>query len=108
MDQAWIEGAEYGDELAMMGAGSLCDAWLPQRVFTSYLDRFPFDDDFLMEADFAFGTLAPFTRVDVGYTAREFADDPDRLYRQPWQLSRKWNMIMRCRTLRDELKEAAA
>ncbi|WP_159077753.1 hypothetical protein, partial [Mycobacterium tuberculosis] len=95
MDQAWIDGAEYGDFLAMLGAGSLCDAHLPTEVFARYLAEHPWDDDFLTEADFAFGVLAPFTRVDLGYETRSFTDDPDRLYTQPGQTERKWRMIAR-------------
>lgn len=97
MDQAWIEGAEYGDFLAMSGAGSLCPAWLPEKVFARYVQHYPADEDFLLEADFVFGVLAPFTRVDLPYTAREFADGPGRLYTQPWQTEKKWGAIDRCR-----------
>jgi hypothetical protein len=100
MDQAWIEGAGYGDFLGMVGAGSLCPADLPDRIFGEYFKQFPFDEDMLYEPDFAFGVLAPFKRVDLGYAVRDFADAPDRLYQQPWQHARKWKIINRCRELR--------
>ena len=107
MDQPWIQGAGYDDLLVLMGAGSLCDTDIPAEVFARYLAQHPFDDDLLLEADFAFGVLAPWKRVDLGYRVREFADDADRLYTQPGQTERKWNMIRRCQELL-ETKEVAA
>ena len=99
MDEAWIDGAGYGDFLGMVGTGSLCDSNLPAEVFAHYLARYPFDDDVLLEADFCFGVLAPFKRVDLGYDVRAFTDDADRLYLQPGQTERKWAMIARCRDM---------
>lgn len=99
MDAAWVEGAGYGDFVSMQGAGSLCDAWLPERVFAEYREHHPDDDDFLIEADFVFGCLVPFARVDVGYRTREFTDDADRLYTQVWQQSKKREAIERCRAI---------
>lgn len=99
MDQAWIEGAGYGDFLGMVGAGSLCDIDLPDRVFGEYFKHYEWDKDMLYECDFCFGTLAPFKRVDLGYEVRPFADDQDRLYQQSWQMEKKWAMINRCRAL---------
>lgn len=99
MDQSWIDGAGYGDFLGMVGAGSLCDAGLPAQVFARYLAEHPSDDDLLVECDFAFGVLAPFKRVDLGYLPRSFTDDPDRLYQQPGQQERKWEMIRRARRM---------
>ena len=100
MDQAWVDGAGYGDFLAMVGAGSLCDAHLPAQTFARYLKAgYEFDDDVLLEADFLFGTMTPFTRVDLGYQVRDFADDPDRLYLQPGQTERKHRIIGRGREL---------
>jgi hypothetical protein len=103
MDQAWVHGAGYEDTLVLLGAGSLVPVTLPAKIFSLYLKHHPFDHDLLLEADFAFGTLAPWKRVDLGYETREFADGPDRLYTQPWQTARKWDMIDRCRNLRAQL-----
>jgi hypothetical protein len=102
MDAPWVEACGYDTPeglVGMMGAGSLCPAELPQQIFDHYLEHYPLDDDLLIEADFAFGVLAPTKRVDVGYVAREFADDVDRLYRQPGQQKRKWEMIRRCQAM---------
>jgi tetratricopeptide (TPR) repeat protein len=107
MDQAWIDGAGYQDSPALMGAGSLCDAQLPAQIFAQYLAVHPFDDDLLVEADFAFGTLAPWKRVDLGYQVRTFSDDADRLYMQENQTRRKWAMILRCRAMLTEIEKAA-
>lgn len=102
MDDDWIDGAGYRDRCGMQGAGSLCDADLPAKIWAGYLAAHPWDDDALTEADFVFGALVPFTVVDLGYQAREFADDPDRLYTQPGQTARKHMMIDRCRALLEE------
>jgi Glycosyl transferase family 2 len=99
MDAGWIAGAGYGDFVSMQGAGSICDADLPWRVFDRYARHHPDDWDFLIEADFVFGVLAPFVRVDLGYQTRAFTDDPDRLYTQPWQTAKKWAAIERCREI---------
>jgi hypothetical protein len=101
MDQAWLEGAGYLDTpLLMLGAGSLVPAGLPAKVFAHYFRSHPWDDDLLVEADFAFGCIAPGKRVQLPYTAREFSDAPDRLYQQEGQTSRKWDMIARATLLR--------
>jgi glycosyltransferase involved in cell wall biosynthesis len=76
MDPAWVEGAGYGDRVALVGAGALWDRGLPWRAFDRYLAEHPFDDDFLLECDFVFGTMTPFTRVDLGYES-DLADHPD-------------------------------
>jgi hypothetical protein len=96
MDDPWIDGAGYRDKLVMMGAGSICDYDLPHKIFEWYFQHYDWDDDLLVECDFAFGTLAPSKRIDVPYTVREFSDDLDRLYQQPGQTERKWGMIWRC------------
>jgi glycosyltransferase involved in cell wall biosynthesis len=95
MDEPWIKGAGY-ENTCLFGAGSLCDAHLPNEIFSKYFERYPFDDDILVEADFAFGTLVNWFRVDLGYGVREFADNADRLYLQQGQTERKWRMINRC------------
>jgi hypothetical protein len=99
MDEPWIDGAGYRDLVAMQGAGSLCPADLPARVFERYLAVHPWDVDALVEADFIFGVLAPFKIIDVGYDTMPYTDDPDRLYTQPGQTERKWRMIERCRAM---------
>lgn len=99
MDESWVEACGYRGLVGMQGAGSLCDASLPSEVFARYLEEHPWDDDALTEADFIFGVLCPFTVVDIGYSAFDYADGPDRLYTQPWQQERKWKMIERCREL---------
>ncbi len=106
MDEPWVQAAGYGGLVAMVGAGSLCDSDLPRKTFARYLAAYPYDDDLLLEADFAFGVLTPHVRVDLGYYAFAYADAPDRLYHQPGQHTRKWEMIERSRQLRD--RRAAA
>jgi glycosyltransferase involved in cell wall biosynthesis len=99
MDDPWIEACGYAGLVGMQGAGSICDSDIPERIFRRYLLEHPYDHEFLTEADFVFGTLVPFDVVDLGYQARPFADDADRLYQQPGQHDAKWRMIERCRAL---------
>ncbi len=99
MDKSWVEGAGYKNRCGMQGAGSLCDADIPARIWAQYLAAYPWDDDALVEGDFVFGALVPFTVVDLGYQVRKFSDDPDRLYMQPGQTERKHRMIERCLAL---------
>lgn len=103
MDADWVEGAGYSDLVGMQGAGSLCDADLPAKVWASYFQAgYAWDDDALTEADFIFGVLAPFKVIDVGYDTFSYTDDADRLYTQPGQTERKWRIIERCRLIRDQ------
>lgn len=102
MDKDWIDGAGYRGLVTMMGAGSLCDRDLPERVFARYFAAgYEIDDDFLTEADFAFGVIAPSKVIDIGYSTFDYTDDADRLYTQPGQTERKWMMIERARAIRD-------
>jgi hypothetical protein len=106
MDDAWVKGAGYDNNLVLFGAGSLCDAHLPQEIFSKYLETHPWDDDVLLECDFAFGTLVNWARVDLGYEVRDFADAADRLYLQPGQTQRKWRMINRCLEMQKQVVAA--
>jgi len=99
MDADWIEGAGYGGTCGMQGAGSLCDSWLPEQIWSKYLAEHPWDEEALVEADFVFGALVPFTVVDLDYEALPYADGPDRTYTQFGQTQRKHAMIARCRAL---------
>jgi hypothetical protein len=99
MDAAWIDGAGYRDRCALVGAGSLCDADLPGKIWTRYFEHFPFEPQLLRVADFAFGTLVPFKIVDLGYGVYPYTDDADRLYKQPGQTEAKHAMIDRCRRI---------
>lgn len=106
MDQSWIDACGYRDLVAMQGAGSLCDRGLPEKVFARYFAEYPWDDDARTEGDFIFGVLAPSKVIDIGYDTFDYTDDPDRLYRQPWQAQRKAMMIERCREIRDRERTA--
>jgi hypothetical protein len=99
MDDDWRLGAGYNDDLVLFGAGSLCDAHLPSIVFDRYLQQHPWDDELLVEADFAFGVLAPWVRVNIPFEVRPFSDEPGRLWNTEGQTSRKWNMIQRAKDL---------
>jgi len=98
MDASWVEACGY-DDMVMLGAGSVADKNLFWPVLNRYLERWPYDDDFLLEPDFIVGTVVPSTKVDLGYAVREFADADDRLYRQPWQQEAKDRVRSRARML---------
>lgn len=100
MDPAWIQGAGYGDKVTLIGAGALWEKHLPLVAFAKYLAVHPLDDEFLLNCDFVFGSMTPSKRVNLGYEVREFADDEDRLYRQPGQTESKWRLIERGVALR--------
>lgn len=100
MDQPWIDACGYHDNV-LMGAGSLSDRDVYYRAVDKYLSSYEWDDEWLLECDFAVGVLAPGRKVDLGYLARDFADADDRLYRQPWQAGAKARMLDRARRLRD-------
>src|SRR5262249_9603338 len=53
MDASWIDAAGYRDVCALQGAGSLCDSWLPERVWARYFNHYPWDEEAMVEADFA-------------------------------------------------------
>jgi glycosyl transferase family 2 len=99
MDDPWVQACGYHD-MVLLGAGSIADRNLFWPALNRYLDEHPRDDDFLLECDFIVGTMVPWKRVDLGYTPREFADDADRLYRQPWQAEAKKRVRERARALR--------
>lgn len=98
MDPPWIKACGYQD-MVMVGAGAVLDRSLPGPIFHEYLAHYGFDDEFLYESDFVFGTMCKGKQIDLGYGVREFADAPDRLYRQPWQAEAKQRTRERARAL---------
>ncbi len=99
MDAPWVDACRY-DDMVLLGAGSISDRELFWPVLSRYHDAHPDDTTSLLyEPDFIVGTMLPWKRVDLGYQAREFADDPDRLYRQPWQAEAKDRVRSRAREL---------
>lgn len=98
MDQPWIDACGY-DDMVLLGAGSLVDRELLWPAIQAYAVKYGWDDDTDLEPDFIVGTMLPWKRVDLGYVAREFSDDPDRLYRQPWQAEAKERVRTRAREL---------
>jgi hypothetical protein len=101
MDAGWVQACGYHD-MVMLGAGSLADREMFRPALEAYLARHPYDDDFLLETDFIVGTVLPGKKVDLGYGVREFSDDEDRLYRQPWQQEAKQRVRERARLILEE------
>jgi glycosyltransferase involved in cell wall biosynthesis len=99
MYDEWIESCGYYD-LAMVGLGSIVPNGLWRPYFERYLKAFPDDDRFDLDADFIFGTLAPWVRVDFGHEILDIASDSTRLWQQEDQFAGKWRSIKRARSLR--------
>ncbi len=91
----------------MTGAGAVYDRDLILPAVDAYRERWPDEDELRLECDFVVGTIVPHRKVDLGYTAREFADDADRLYTQPGQTERKNRVRAQARVVRDALAVAA-
>lgn len=101
MYDQWIEDCGYFD-LAMVGLGSIQDHLLWQDAHGRYINAYHGDDRFEYDADFVYGTLTPFKRLDVGGANHilDIASAPDRLWQQDEQMEGKWRTIKRARALR--------
>ncbi len=102
MDPNWVNACGYQD-LAMLGAGAVADKELFVPALAAYQEVWPDEDELRIEADFITGTIVPHRKVDLGYIAREFANDADRLYTQPGQTERKNRVRAQARVVRDAL-----
>lgn len=70
------------EEWRFIGGGAFFPRSLPD--FTSYTDRFGFDDDFCRVADVVFAYGHPYRSVWVGYVEHlPWHDADNRMYRQP-------------------------
>lgn len=107
MNPNWVQACGY-DDLAMQGAGAVADKDLYMPAIDAYRDAYPDEAEIRVMADFVVGTIIPHRKVDLGYIAREFADDPDRLYRQPGHQERKERVRAQARRVRDMLQDVAA
>jgi hypothetical protein len=96
----------------LVGFGACFHRDLPAQAFRRYLDGTPFPEVdqnlggkereiFLRTCDVVFTTLTPRVLVDVPKTNREFAEDPDRMYRQPEHVGERARMLDLARQVRD-------
>lgn len=88
----------------LVGFGACFHRDLPTRVFDRFFDMgFEFEwSEFNRTCDVVFTTLAPArVLVNVHKTNREFAEDPDRMYRQPEHVGGRKRMLELSRKVRD-------
>lgn len=101
----WVHGSEPAgfDDVPLVGGGSLVNRHAAWEAIGRYAERWPLDDDFRYEADFAIGVLyrnwrhvvLPFDIV------LDVAQHPSRLVNQPWQRRLKFDVCNRARRIRD-------
>jgi len=87
----------------MVGFGAIFDRDLPALAFSRYVaeggDMTHWE--FLRECDIVFTMLTPIVMLDLPYVDREFANDEDRLWRQPGHFEGRDSMRVFCRQIRD-------
>jgi hypothetical protein len=93
----------YGD-LPLVGAGAIVDKRAAWDCIVRYGGRYPLDDAFKYECDFAIGVLyRNWRHVHLPFHINlEVAQDPSRLCNQPWQAALKHRVTERARRIRDE------
>lgn len=94
----------------LVGFGACFHRDAPQRAWGKFnaakvrVDMTPADkpqDFFYRTCDVVFTTLTPRVLVDVPRTNREFAEGPDRMYRQPDHVGERARMLELARKVRD-------
>jgi len=99
------EFRQHYPDSAMVGFGAAFHRNAPPTAFVRFFKKHPtmaVDDPlFLRESCRAFTTLTPRVLVDVPKTDREFASDPDRLWKQPDHIEMRERMLVLAREARD-------
>ena len=97
------ENPDGYDDLPLVCGGAVgrrSSAW---QAIAAYGARYPLDQEFMYEADFAVGVLYPtFTHVRLPFDINlEVAQHGSRLVNQPWQRDLKLKITERARAIRD-------
>ena len=99
---------EHYSDSCLVGFGAMFERDLPARAFGKFtlgygIDRMlsAVDVFFQRTCDVVFTTLTPRLLVDVPYTDREFASDPDRMWKQPSHFLERRQMLELARQVRD-------
>lgn len=98
----------------LVGFGAIFDRDLPAQAFGRFAGYDGPSDlfwraiaeqpaPFLRECDAVFTTLTPRILLDLDYQDREFASDPDRLWRQPDHHAQRQRMLALARQVRDRV-----
>lgn len=90
----------------LVGFGSCYHRDLPARAFERWYHKAPRAETSNLEmfhrtCDVVFTTLTPRVLVDVPKTDREFASDPDRMWKQPSHYGERVRMLEFARQVRD-------
>jgi hypothetical protein len=103
------ENPDGYDDLPLVCGGAILDRTLCRQAILTYAQRYPIDDWFLYDADFAVGILYPaFRHVHLPFEIDlAIAQHPSRLCNQPWQRDAKRSITERARTIRDRVRAAA-
>lgn len=103
----WAHGDDTDglDDVAMVGAGAIVDRRVPRYAEWQYLTRWPLNRDYLFEADFVVGVLAPHRHVHLPFEIRDVSYNGRRLCDEPWQRELKHTVTERARRIRDGANE---
>lgn len=108
-DGARAQGIPDGyDDLVFCGSGSVYDADLPRQAVSRYLERYPYDDFFLLWSDTIIGVLTPNRQLDIRFDALPEAEADYRMCNQEGFTEQKAEAIRRAREIRDEKPDAHA
>ncbi len=108
-DGAAAQGIEGGySDLVFYGSGAVYHRDVPTLATSRYLDRYPFDDFFLLWASCAIGVLAPTRQLDIRFDALPCAEYEYRMCNLPNAVEEKAEMIRRARAVRDAKPDAHA
>ena len=106
-DAQWVANKQPGlDEaqgywdLALVGCGSLVPRGVWGDAFRRYREAYRNDERFTLDADFIFGVLSKWKKVDLGLEVLPAASAPNRLWRQKGQMEGKHASINKARALR--------
>jgi hypothetical protein len=102
MPSPWYERTGYPAlDACQLGAGALCEWWLPQKALALYEQAgLPQDRVFLEFADLLVGMLTPYKRLDLGYQILPLASEPGRTSTMDGHGERRAAMIERAMSLR--------
>lgn len=91
----------------LVGFGAIFDRDLPAQAFATFKhfgpDGFWLDDFYRRTCDVVFTTLTPRVLLDLPYADREFASDPDRMWKQPGHVGERARMLELARQVRDRV-----
>ncbi len=94
--------ADYPDS-TMVGWGAVFDSNLPHRAFDWWRSAYPSCDvkQFERTCDVVFSALTSRTVIDVGFSHLPYAEQDDRMHRQPGHKAERDLMLDLCRRLRN-------